>query len=501
MVARHTNSISYLDHPGSDREFLHEGLRIEQGIDALALRVSLIREARCRIDLQTFLWKDDAAGRLCAYEIMEAARRGVAVRLLIDGWASDGALFPEIVTLEPRIRARFYNPPTFPPPFSALAQAVNVVADFERMNHRMHNKIFVVDDSIAIVGGRNYEDTYFDNSAEMNFRDREVLITGPTVQKLSASFHIYWTHDLSRELLVPESAPRTDTDGRFRSGRAVDDELCRPLALRLDQQLSKSAGLKCQVRGLRPLRHVEVIADPPGPYYGTTLSQQALLELFRSATTELILQTPYFILDNSTFATLQELRRRAPSLRIIVSTNSLASTDNVVAYSLGARDYSQLLRELAVEIFEYRPFPDRSQTSIDASASYPRRCLHAKTFVIDQKIAIVGSANIDPRSAALNSETCVLVDDPSFVHALKREIQTDISPINSWVIAESVIEPERGEASCFELIPGREPVGPRSPRFHSRYRPVGRFPGVTHNLRQLAAQALELVGPLVKPLV
>ncbi len=170
--------------------------RIESGYDALLLRVHLIRAARESVEMQTFIWTNDECGRLLLWELLEAARRGVKVRILADQMFSekDPATVAFMATAHPNFEIRHYRP-AFDRIDPAFWQRIVAGAlSFRASNQRMHNKVMLVDGTELITGGRNVENTYYDHSTELNFRDRDVLATGPVVAAARKSFEEFWAY-------------------------------------------------------------------------------------------------------------------------------------------------------------------------------------------------------------------------------------------------------------------------------------------------------------------
>ena len=500
-----------------DQELGNQVLSIENGYDALLLRVHLIRQAQRSIDLQTFIWTNDECGRLMICELVEAARRGVRVRIIADHMVSDKN--PEVgaflATVNPNLEVRHYRPimARLNPP---LWQKITSAAfGFHGINQRMHNKLMVVDGQVMLTGGRNIENTYFNHSTGMNFRDRDVLAVGPVAADADASFVEYWDfkHTVSSvdlkdvaEVIAagefPQYASRADYEfgGFFDAlNREADDAVL--MRERFWDQL-------------RAVDRVQFVHDDPGKGRGfrsndsrTTVELRQRLEKARR---EVVVQSPYLILSPKARRMAKSLMRDYPDLQIKISTNSYASTDNIMAYSANYRLRSDYVGKLGLQIYEFKPHPDALPSlfpefdDLAAKAEKadlrkpPFLCLHAKSLVIDDRVSFVGSYNLDPRSVSLNTEVGLLIEDEAFARELRAQIERDMAPGNSWVIAQrqfplglsmvnSLVDGVISlspidvwpiqNSSSFELRPGVEPVPPGHPEFYQRYREVGDFPG------------------------
>ncbi len=518
-------------------------LNLEDGYDALLLRVHLIRQARRSIELQTFIWTNDECGRLMIYELVEAARRGVKVRIIADHMVSDQN--PEVgaflATIHPNFEVRHYRPamvrlePTF------WQKAAAAIGSFHGTNQRMHNKVMLVDDAVLITGGRNIENTYFNHSTGMNFRDREVVVVGPAAAAAAESFETYWEfkHTVpSRELRdVARSIERNDFP-RYQSRADYD---FGGYFGELDGLLNDPAQMQLRFWSrLQPVEQVEFIADAPGKGAGffntTSRTTRTLQREVGEATTEVVVQSPYLILSGAAQKLGRKLRRDHPAISMRVSTNSFASTDNLMAYSANYRLRGAYVEELGLEVHEFKPRP---AVLSDLFATYPAIaarakseglkdtpffCVHAKSLVIDRRVSFVGSYNLDPRSVSLNTEVGVLITDPIFAATLRAEIERDMAPANSWVVnrrqyplgfntlnalVDDVLSlgafdlwPVQN-TSTFELRPGAEPVGIDHPEFYQRYRDAGDFPGSTGPLatKDILTRLYKAVGTTFTPIL
>ena len=516
---------------------------LDHGDDALLARIHLIRQARRSICVQTFIWTNDEVGRFVMHELIEAAKRGVQVRVIADHFVSDKD--PEVVaflaTAHPNMRIRHYRPASGRIRPSSLRVLGTMLVGFRGFNQRMHNKIMLFDDIAVITGGRNIENSYYNRSTGMNFRDRDVLVVGPAVLAARASFDCFWKyrHSVPSEKLL-DVVP-VIRSGAFRRFGTRDDFAFDSLCRNEDRDASDARVVRARLlAGLVRAERVEFVADKPGKNRAVRLSgggrlTRRLVDTLETAESEILMQSPYFVLRLPDRRFLARLRRRSPGLRIVVSSNSFGSTDNVMAYSANYRLRSSYIEGLDIDIHEYKPHPAELRVLFPAYDAFaeegerrmregmqsrgPFLCVHAKSLVIDGHLAYVGSYNIDPRSANLNTEVGFLIDDPAVARQLRASILRDCLPENSWVIAKrqmplsvdrlnSLVEglmllspidlwPIRNTTS-FDLRPGKPPVPRDHPDFYANYEDCGAFPGADSwfSMKEITTRILKTVGPM-----
>ncbi len=522
---------------------------IEVGYDALLLRVHLIRQARRSIDLQTFIWTNDEAGRLLIYELIQAARRGVRVRIIADHFVSDKdpATVAFLATVHPNLEVRHYRPGRGRIKPSLLSTMWHGLWSFQEFNQRMHNKVLVVDGDVLVTGGRNVENTYYDHSTSMNFRDRDVLAVGPVAGTAAASFERYWTcrHVVpSRDLRDVQAELEA---GTYRRYETREDFGYHGFFEALDREaddlelMARRFGAR-----LQPVARVRFMADEPGKKRGLPFSEQArmtqaLREVLEQARATVVVQTPYLVLSEPARKLFRRLTQER-GVRVRISSNSFASTDNLLAYSANYRLRNEYVEKLGLEIHELRPRPqilrerfpqfDRMEERAQAerakgsTARPPFLCVHAKSLVVDGRIAYVGSYNLDPRSENLNTEAGLLVEDEAFAAALQAEIERDVEPANSWVIGRRAL-PLKMEAvnglvaglfdvvlgpvdlwpiqnTCsFQLREGGRELSPYHPEFHRNYEEAGAFPGAESLLstKEIVTRVYKAVGAPLTPIL
>lgn len=518
-------------------------LSIEDGYDALLLRVHLIRQAKRTIDLQTFIWKNDESGRLMICELVEAARRGVRVRIIADHMVSDQN--PEVgaflATVNPKLEVRHYRPVMARLSPTLVQKLSSMVWGFHGTNQRMHNKLMVVDGTVMLTGGRNIENSYFNHATGMNFRDRDVMAVGPVAAEASGSFETYWNFKHTVPGAELKDVATVIEAGDFPRYATRDDYDFGGLFGTLQNEAGDDELMKARFwTRLREADRVQFIHDEPGKGRGffsndsnTTVELRRLVGLARE---EIVVQTPYLILSKAARKLAAQLKQNHPELEIRISTNSYASTDNIMAYSANYRLRSDYVGKLGLQIHEFKPHPDSlhelmpqyaeaAQRATAAKASKPPfLCMHAKSLVVDGRVAFVGSYNLDPRSVSLNTEVGLIIEDDAFAQELREQIEQDMAPGNSWVIAKrefplgldgvnALIEGTLSlspidvwpiqNSSSFELRPGFDPVPPGHPEFHQRYRSAGDFPGADTTLssKGILTRFYKTVGTVFTPIL
>lgn len=447
---------------------------LDTGEEALLARAWLADHARESIDVQYFIWSTDNIGILAAGALLRAAERGVRVRVIVDDLlidAPDKSLLA--LALHPNIDIRIYNPRTSVG-VPLLKRLLNVLTDFRGVNQRMHDKTLVVDGKVAITGGRNMAAEYFDYNHEYNFRDRDALLLGEAVRAMQASFVRFWNSE--RSVKVEELY---DGEGLLQKNVRVDDAEARQIYSALHEYAKSPENFAPEVRAAiaatpaafaRLARQmtwgdVEFISDRPGKndnqrrLDGGGHTTSALAQLVRSARLRVVIQSPYLVLSDEAIGLFRQITARGITVRI--STNSLASTDNLPAFS-GYRNQRDRLLEMGLQIYEYKPAPEVQRRLMQHSAAATRKApvfsLHAKTLVIDGKTVYIGTFNFDPRSENLNTEVGAIIHNEALARAVEASIETDMAPGNSWDAAKDdpdqhVSFAKRSKVRFYQLLP------------------------------------------------
>jgi putative cardiolipin synthase len=408
---------------------------------AFALRARSARAASGTLDIQYYAWNDDATGALLAREVLGAADRGVRVRILLDdlyvrGYERNLAALVE----HPSVSVRLYNPFRVRR-WGALGAAVDFLLASYRLNHRMHNKAWIADGRLFIGGGRNIGDEYFGAASQFNFRDLDVVVEGEAAAQAVAQFERYWTSRQVRpiEHLAAAAATR-GRDGVPPAGGL--DQLRRRIeaaaaARAAADYLARSAAgpdlaaLLAEGRVLVPAERVRVAADPPRKGLARRRAPSLLTEIraaIAAARQEVLVASPYFVPGRRGARLLAPLVRRG--VRVTVVTNSLAATDVLAVHGGYARHRRRLLRA-GVELHELKR---GGQEGASLLGSGGHASLHTKAFCVDGELAFVGSFNFDPRSAHLNTEMGVFVQDRALAGRLRDEIARLTDPARSWAV-------------------------------------------------------------------
>ncbi|MCC7698776.1 phospholipase D family protein [Janthinobacterium sp. EB271-G4-7A] len=386
---------------------------IDDNLEAFALRALSAREAGRSLDLQYYIWHNDVTGRLLVRELLRAADRGVRVRVLLDDINARGQ-DAAILALDshPLIDVRIFNPSRNRD--GIWLRAVEMALRAVSLNRRMHNKAWIVDGRVALVGGRNIGDEYFDAAEQVNFQDADLLLVGPAVQQTSDIFDRFW----NSRAVIPIGALHAGKDAsapELQAVRARLDALTGELgASPYLRQLTDTGQLQAHLDGRIRLHwsgQVQVLSDPPEKAAPVASLQRnehwlmhSLLPLLTDAREEALLTSPYFVPGTALTQTLGE--KVAAGVKVQVLTNSLAATDVALVHAGYAR-YRQELLGGGIELYELKTL-HRKRISLMGSS---RASLHTKAVVIDGQRGFVGSFNLDPRSAQLNTEMGVLFND------------------------------------------------------------------------------------------
>ena len=523
---------------------------IEYGEDALKLRIHMIRSAQRYIDVQNFILRSDETGNLFLNELLVAARRGVKVRLLLDQMFTFSDL-EHLVLLSmdhQNFEIRFYNPTFHKAKMSKGDWLSAVACCFRRFNQRMHNKLLVVDDVLGLTGGRNIADRYFDFDTNYEFKDRDLLVYGPVAREMRESFDWFWGYkksipaqhlrDVANELLngeTPELEPYEITARLQPVLREIEDER------RLRELFVETA---------YEVERIGYFSDKPRKTEFPEESRKQditteLHQILSSADHSVVIQSPYMVLSKKARKVFKELRAKNPDIELVFSTNSLASTDADTVYANTDKHKKHYVKTLGFHMYEFKPFPvdaplffprwaelieekgqgisSKSVVSGDNSTiemPAPRSGLHAKSFVVDSRVAMVGSHNFDPRSEGFNTENGVIIWDEEFAQDLEALIRRDTQPQNSWAVA---LKPDPNEVSgaiesvsrtlpVFDLWPYRsttvyelsadgQPCVPGSQEFYQNYYSVGRFPDVIRTRRQVTIMFLSSFFGFLAPVL
>ncbi|KVC79940.1 phospholipase D family protein [Burkholderia ubonensis] len=405
--------------PGAARPG-ESGFRLlADGAAALQMRIALARAATRTLDMQYYIATEDTTGKLLLGAALYAADRGVRVRMLVDDLNfRDIDRVMAALNTHPNIEIRVFNP------FGAsqrdvMQRTAIFFTRIDRFTRRMHNKAMIADNQIAIVGGRNLGDEYFSASPTLQFRDLDVLAAGPVTHDISASFDAYWASGSSYPLRVlnhqtfdPKDLDAMRDELRAHWRENAEPYNAKPLnATPLAQQIARGElGLvwaPAEFEADAP----DKVAQPTDDYVSPPMRR--LAELIRAAQHEFLAFSPYFVPHDEGVKILGDTTARG--VRVAILTNSLAATD-AVAVQAGYGPYRVPLLRHGVELYEYKARPGRPRLL----GSRSRASLHAKAYVIDREILVIGSMNLDRRSAHLNTELALVIHSP----ALAQQVAT-----------------------------------------------------------------------------
>lgn len=417
---------------------------LEEGDNAMIARAWLCESAEETIDIQYFIFSSDNIGLIAVDYLLRAADRGVKVRIVVDDIMVE-ADADELLALDshPNFSIKIYNP-TINIGKNFSDKMLGLTTNFRGVNQRMHNKTFVVDGKVVITGGRNIADEYFDYDHEYNFRDRDVLLIGKSVNEVSSSFDLFWDSELS----IPVSSIVNARDYNLNTEvkmEYIHQYACNPLNFWPQvRERIKSVPLafqKIKESGeLVWVEEVSFISDEPGKNDGSEglggggVCTDALISLIQSAKESIYIQSPYLVTTDLSQRLFKQTIQRGVSIHIL--TNSLSSTDNLEAFN-GYQRGRQALLDIGVNIYEFKPdariryevMTGSLQQKIDYTPIFG---LHAKSMVVDQEIAVIGTFNLDPRSANLNTECVAVIHDAQISLALFNAITEDMKPENAW---------------------------------------------------------------------
>lgn len=433
--------------------------------DALGARLALIDDAQRTLDLQYYAIHADASSEVILQHLREAARRGVRVRILLDDFNSVGEDAQVLrLAFEPNVEMRLFNP--LPGSrANMIGRIVNSLRDFDSMQKRMHNKLFIADNAWGVAGGRNLGDPYFGGGTKQNFVDLDVLAAGRIVRDMSASFDRFWNDELAypvQTLLDPDDLDKLRKPQPAAAAARVTPDTpappppARPLPVTLSATVLPSITPTAVVQAERPPLDLQAIpliwapstllADKPGKIgpdddeanAGDTVVD-GLMNLLQGARRDVLIVSPYFVPGDRMMAVYRQLRQRGVRLRVL--TNSMASNDAPAAQA-GYMRYRKALLDMGVELYEMRSDPETAAAALGSSGHHgeggsgslfgsgpggskggaSRASLHLKSVMIDERFSVIGSMNLDMRSELKNSEVGLLIRS----HALTQQVMQDI---------------------------------------------------------------------------
>lgn len=407
------------------------GFRIVNvGADGFRIRMQMIDAAQKTLDLQYYIFRGDVTGRLLTDSLARAAQRGVRIRLLID----DADTVPgdeQILRLLafPSVEVRIFNPYRYRG-HSKVLRDLDFLLHASRLNYRMHNKLFVVDNALAVVGGRNIGNQYFQVDPESQFADEDVFAVGPMVDRLSGTFDEFWNSDLA---IPAQALGHAKPGSQARSGQstAIDYaalfETQEPFAGIVSGRLAL-AWAQARVVHDSPDKKEVIEGAQPG-----RLIVRAVMDSARDVKSEILLISPFFVPAPDESQLLEDLRRRQVSVRIL--TNSLESTPEIAAQSGYDRFRVPLLQEGA-ELYEVRSRLGSVRGSGQTArvSRFGNYGLHAKVYVFDRRRVFIGSMNYDQRSKHINTEIGLIIDSQELARQTAHRFDEMVKPENCYIL-------------------------------------------------------------------
>lgn len=434
-IALAPGSETWLDRTIAPRETRHPGESafrlVSEGDEAFVIRSRSAQLAMRSLDVQTFIWRDDLTGRFLAHRLLEAADRGVRVRILVDGIGARDSLYTlAALATHDHISVRVFNPLGRR---QGIPRLFDVLMNLDSLNRRMHNKTWIADNRMAVVGGRNIGDEYYAASDTVNFVDLDFAMFGPIVREVSASFDEYWNSPttvsikelqgsdvaeaaLAAQRLALNAAATATSRSHYAAALLADDAVQRIVAG--DWPMQWSANYR-------------FVADDPLKALSDTRDlrraavRRTLLGQVSDVQADLVLVSPYFVPGNDTTALLRDAVTAGKRVRLL--TNSLAATDMSAAHGVYTRHREALLAG-GVQIWELKAGVDRNVSKgVMRAAS-----LHTKALLIDRKKLFVGSYNLDPRSAWINCEQVVLIENETLAKEMEDLFTVQITGARAW---------------------------------------------------------------------
>lgn len=411
-------------HPGLTGVYLMDEPHV-----ALQLRNAMAGIAEKTLDVQYYIWQNDKSGRILFQGLLDAADRGVRVRVLLDDFSlSAKDIYLSQFASHPNLEIRLFNPFAH-----RVAKNIGFITNISRVNHRMHNKIFVMDNVLGVLGGRNIADHYFGIDEDYNFRDLDVLAAGPAVQAVSDTFDLFWNSKWAYPIgAIKKHDISIDEFKRLQQvlkDRVIEDISNIPFALdvNVDDMYARLGKL---AQGF-VWAQVSVLHDLPEKVANNsfTLRDQAE-ELLANIKSDFSAEIAYLIPGKAVVKKIQSMVDQGINVRLL--TNSLASNDTLAAHA-GFATYRRRLLTAGANLYEYKPDAvERKKWSHYAQKATTR--LHSKTYVLDKRYAFIGSFNMDPRSIQLNTEIGLLIDSPVFAEKVLAFLDTGIHHDNSYQV-------------------------------------------------------------------
>jgi cardiolipin synthase C len=439
---------------------------IPVGADGFLMRMQMINAAERTLDLQYFIFKGDETGRQLTFALMRAADRGVRVRVLIDD-GETGTGDEQIAALQAHrtIDIRIFNPFAYRG-HSELHRAAEFALNKSRLDYRMHNKLLVVDNAIALIGGRNIGDQYFQIDPDSQFADDDMFSAGPITRQMSSTFDEFWNNGLSIPIQALNTAkPTRAALSAHREELKDEDKQLKADGVDYVKRVATGEPFNGILAGRLPLvwAHAQLIADSPdkkkveaGEMVGR-LMHRAVADAVTGVQSELLMVTPYLIPGSEGMQMFHDLHQRGVRIRVL--TSSLEAT-TVLAAQAGYMRYREPLLNEGVELFEIRSLLGNTKGSGETAAisRYGNYSLHAKMFIFDRKRLFIGSMNFDQRSMHLNTEIGLIIDSPALAQQMAARFDAMVLPVNAYALSLRPRDAGSAPTLVWHTQEGKDPI-------------------------------------------
>jgi putative cardiolipin synthase len=400
---------------------------ITAGVDGFVTRVQMVRAAERTLDLQYFIFRGDETGSMLTDELKAAAQRGVRVRVLVDdGDTVEGD--QQILAIDglPNVEVRVFNPFDYRG-HNHFRRNLDFVLHKSRLDYRMHNKLLIVDNAVALVGGRNVGNQYFQIDPESQFADDDAFSAGPIVQDLSKTFDEFWNSDMA----IPAGWLKPS----HRRGKSPSQQrLVKASGIDYPSHIASGEPYTGMISGRTPLTwaHGTVLCDSPHKGHGADMAAAVAREI-GAVKTELLMVTPYFVPSQTEYGLLKDLRARDTTVQIL--SNSLESAPQLSAQS-GYMKYRVPLLQAGVGLYEVRARLSsvRGSGQTRKVSQYGNYSLHGKMYVFDRERLFIGSMNYDQRSWRINTEIGVMIESPDIARQTAQRFAAMVGPQEAYTL-------------------------------------------------------------------
>ena len=393
--------------------------------EALESRLHLAALSTTTLDIQYYLWQGDTSGLALTHEVLQAAERGVRVRILLDDIYHSGRDSAyQTLDAHPNVEVRLFNPMGN----RGAAKQANYVLKKSSFNYRMHNKIFLVDGVAAILGGRNIGDEYFGQDPSFNFQDMDAIALGDAAADAGRAFDLFWNADLAIPVAAVSNKPKVMGTASQGARLAAAREQIRPAA-----EGNPAAATESWLSALSNellWTNARIIVDRPDR--SSEQPDSAFMALAQDPSVRpsesVVIQTAYLIPNGPTMGNLETLGAEGVSMRVLTNSAQSNNHNSVHAFYV---PYRKRLIEAGIDLYEVQGNGSLAEY-LDRVGKDGRAGLHTKAMVVDERIAVIGSYNMDPRSRVWNSEIALVVEDAGFASEVLEEMARDFTPDAAW---------------------------------------------------------------------